>query len=190
MENPTDVRLIIYRHFSDHEGNKNHDTELGESNQWRFTPSMLDNNSYAFASFANQPPDCFTPTLGVNMSAITHNQAGDLHTPGLGFGLGTPLSISNSEGRTNPASAIDMQGFHPHLLHSHTFQNANSFAQPQSFAPSSFMHQDSGYETMHGVPNRLPTGNMADIEEPSGCADCSATSFGNGLAQPSQSMEK
>jgi hypothetical protein len=46
---------------------------------------------------------------------------------------------------------MDMAGFH-HGFHHQQFQQFNAFIQPPppqpSFAPSSFMHQDTGYETM------------------------------------------
>ena len=45
---------------------------------WRFTPSLLDPNSYAFNSFANAPPGYYTPTPGGN-NTLFHSQAGDLH---------------------------------------------------------------------------------------------------------------
>ena len=190
METSTDYPPLDCRHFGQHEGSKDQDSGLGEPDHWRFTPSMLDTNSYAFTAFANQHSDGFTPSLGVNMSGIIHNQAGDLHTPGIGFGLGTPLSLSNSESHPNSASAMDMNGFHPHLLNPQPFQNTNSFAQPQAYAPSSFMHRDSGYDTMHGAPEGLPSGNIAEIQEPPNFAGFSAGSFENVSAQSFQSLEK
>ena len=151
---------------------------------------MLDTNSYAFTAFASQHSDGFTPSLGVNMNGITHNQAGDLHTPGIGFGLGTPLSLSHSEGHPNSASAIDMNGFHPHLLHSQPFHDTNFHAQPQAYAPSSFMHRESGYGAMHGAPDGLSNGNIVEIQEPPNFAGFSAGSFENISAQALQSLEK
>lgn len=78
-----------------------------------------------------------------------HNQAGDLHTPNMGFQLGTPLSLPTSE--THPhqtPTAFALQGFHPHMLGSSTIQASATFSQQQSYAPSSFVHQDSGFETI------------------------------------------
>ncbi|KAL6721114.1 hypothetical protein ACLMJK_000214 [Lecanora helva] len=178
------------RHFGDHEGSKDQDIGLGESDNWRMTPSMLDTDSYAFASFANQQSHAFTPTMGINLGGIVHNQAGDLHTPGIGFGLGTPLSLSNSEDHPNSASAIDMQGFHPHLLHSQPFQHANTFMQPQSFAPSSFVHHDSAYGTMQDVPNGLPNGNVVGVYERPEFAGYSVESYDDGSAHAMDSMDK
>lgn len=49
------------------------------------------------------------------------------------------------------AVTMDMAGFH-HGFHHHQFHNFGPFIQPPppqpSFAPSTFLHQDTGYETM------------------------------------------
>lgn len=191
MEHWTNHKARDFRQFANHEGNKHHDAGLGESDQWRLTPSMLDTNSFAFTSFANQHSEGFTtPTPGGGMGSVFHNQAGDLHTPGMGFGLGTPLSISTSEGHSNSASAIDMHGFHPHLLQSQPYSNPTLFAQQQSYAPSSFVHQDSGYETMHGRHNGLPSEDMAESHDGSNFAAFPTTSYDNVPVPPMQPIEK
>ncbi|KAG6016549.1 hypothetical protein E4U43_003544 [Claviceps pusilla] len=153
---------------------------------WRFTPSLLDPNSYAFNAFANAPPGYYTPTPG-GSNTLFHSQAGDLHTPTLGAGgIGTPLSLPTSGDTidTIPSSAavLDMAGFQP--LQPHQFHHFNPFVQtaqpppplpppppplsqpPQAYAPSSFVHQDTGYETMeqdgpHGLEVTPP--QQADI---------------------------
>ncbi|GJN87004.1 hypothetical protein PLIIFM63780_010586 [Purpureocillium lilacinum] len=119
---------------------------------WRFTPSLLDPNSYAFNSFANAPPGYYTPTPGGN-NTLFHSQAGDLHTPTLVMaqGLGTPLSMPTSgDGLQSGVTTMDMSGFQN--LQPHQFHHFNPFIQappPQpGFAPSSFVHQDTGYETI------------------------------------------
>ncbi|KAK4695995.1 hypothetical protein P7C71_g1845, partial [Lecanoromycetidae sp. Uapishka_2] len=181
------------RHFGDQEAGKDHESGLEEPDPWRFTPSMLDTNSYAFTSFTNQNSGDYTPTPGGSMNAVFHNQAGDLHTPGMGFQLGTPLSISASDSHTNPASAIDMHGFQPHMLHSQPFQHSNPFSHQQSYAPSSFVHQDSGYETMNPQQNGLPGekfGIDVDTRGESNYAEYSARSYENMLGAPMQSLEK
>lgn len=108
----------------------------------------------SFANFANAPPGYYTPTPG-GTNTLFHPQAGDLHTPtmGLGMGLGTPLSMPNSGDVMHSApghAVVDMAGFQP--LPAHPFHHFNPFIQApppqQSFAPSSFVHQDTGYETM------------------------------------------
>lgn len=143
---------LYFRHFET-EDLKDHDaTPKGFQDPWRFTPSLMDPNSFAFASFANQPPGYYTPTPG-GVNTLYHSQAGDLHTPGMGMNVGTPLSLPHN-GPAMPAdAAADMHHFHPQMLQ-HQFQNPFS-AQPQptSFAPSTFVHQDSGYEPMNSSEN-------------------------------------
>ncbi|KAL7619698.1 hypothetical protein AAE478_010240 [Parahypoxylon ruwenzoriense] len=123
--------------------------------EWRFTPSLLDPNSFSFSTFANQPQGYYTPTPG-GPNTLYHPQAGDLHTPsmGLGMALGTPLSLPTSEGaiQTGPAM-IDLTQFHQGMQPAPPFpQHFNPFIQPAppqtTFAPSPFVHQDTGYETM------------------------------------------
>ncbi|KAH8668852.1 CP2 transcription factor [Xylariales sp. PMI_506] len=128
-------------------------TPRASAEPWRFTPSLLDPNSFSFSAFANQPPGYYTPTPG-GTNTLYHPQAGDLHTPtlSLGMGLGTPLSMPTSEGGLHSGTTMmDLSHFH-HGLPPHHFQAFNPFVQPTppqpSFAPSSFVHQDTGYETM------------------------------------------
>lgn len=87
------------------------------------------------------------------MNTLYHNQAGDLHTPGMALHLGTPLSLSLSEGPINAESSIvDMHGFHSQMFNPNSFQQPDPYAQQQSYAPSSFVHQDSGYGAVDGSP--------------------------------------
>lgn len=129
-------------------------TPRASNEPWRFTPSLLDPGSFAFAGFGSQPGGYYTPTPG-GTNTIYHPQAGDLHTPtlSLGMGLGTPLSMPTTEGGIHSGpGAIDPTGFHHGFHPHHQFQHFNPFIQlpaPQpAFAPSSFVHQDTGYETM------------------------------------------
>ncbi|KAJ3514316.1 hypothetical protein NM208_g15076 [Fusarium decemcellulare] len=129
-------------------------TPRATNDPWRFTPSLLDPNSMSFANFANAPPGYYTPTPG-GTNTLFHPQAGDLHTPtmGLGMGLNTPLSMPTSGDVMQPGpsqAVMDMTGFQ--ALQPHQFHHFNPFIQappPQpAFAPSTFVHQDTGYETM------------------------------------------
>jgi hypothetical protein len=155
---------LMFSRQLDHEDIKDQDpTPRGNTEPWRFTPSLLDPNSFAFTSFANQPPGYYTPTPG-GTNTLYHSQAGDLHTPGFSFGLGTPLSLPTSEGALHAgqvAPATHLHGFNPHALGSHHFQNVNPFGvQPQhsqSFAPHQFTHQPSAFDQ----------GNMAQNHEDS-----------------------
>ncbi|KAF2144709.1 uncharacterized protein K452DRAFT_145703 [Aplosporella prunicola CBS 121167] len=145
--------LALHGHFGDTDDLKDQDpTPRGCNEPWRFTPSLMDPNSFAFASFANQPPGYYTPTPG-GTNTLYHSQAGDLHTPGFSMGLGTPLSMPTSEGLSGQTSGA-MHGFQPHAIASVQFQNPNPFALPpqlaqhQSFAPHHFTHQPSTFEPM------------------------------------------
>ncbi|KAH6653081.1 CP2 transcription factor [Truncatella angustata] len=129
-------------------------TPRASNEPWRFTPSLLDPGSFSFSAFANQPPGYYTPTPG-GTNTLYHPQAGDLHTPtlGLGMGLGTPLSMPTSEGAMHSGAPMMDLGHFQHGMPPHHFQHQfNPFIQPApaqaSFAPSSFVHQDTGYETM------------------------------------------
>lgn len=147
---------------------------LNES--FRFTPSLLDVNAFNFPAFAPG----FTPTPG-GMHTLYHPQAGDLHTPNLGLslGLGTPLSMPTSADGLHITSLLDMSAFTHQMPHS--FANYDPFAQnlaqapnvrpalhaqPTGFAPSSFLHQDTGYETMEhdGSPISDDEPKMASID--------------------------
>lgn len=143
---------LSHSHFGDDHDLKDLDpTPRANQDQWRFTPSMLDPNSFAFTSFANQPPGYYTPTPG-GTNTVYHNQAGDLHTPGFSMGLGTPLSMPTSEGpfpAGHPTNA-PLHGFAAQAVAPHLFQNPNPFAfqqpppqHPQAFAPHHFSHQPS-----------------------------------------------
>jgi hypothetical protein len=131
-------------------------TPRAQHEPWRFTPSLLDPNSFAFHAFANQPPGYYTPTPG-GTNTLYHSQAGDLHTPGMGMGmgigLGTPFSMPSSEMGVQPGPVLDFSPYGPQHMQAHSFQNYNPFTAPQqppqpSYAPSTFVHQDTGYETM------------------------------------------
>ena len=133
----------FHRHLSDLAELGAHDSNpKGLHDQWRFTPSLMDPNSYAFASFANQPPGYYTPTPG-GVNTLYHSQAGDLHTPGMGMNIITPLSLPQSGGTLNADSAVDVHQFHLHMLPQHQF--VNPFAPPQqAYEPSSFVNKDYG----------------------------------------------
>lgn len=116
---------------------------------FRFTPSLMDPNSVAFMSFANQPPGYYTPTPG-GMTTLYHSSAGDLHTPTLGLNLTTPISLQNPVSGPLPVDpTVEMNLHLQHHFLPQQFQNLNPFAQAASFAPNTFIHHgDSGYDPM------------------------------------------
>ena len=60
------------------------------------------------------------------------------------------MPMSDSLAHTAPS--FDMSVFHPQPFVPQPFQQQATFQPQQSFAPSSFVHQDSGYEAMEGSP--------------------------------------
>ena len=75
------------------EGIKGHDpTPKSLHDQWRLTPSLLDPNSFAFTSFANQPPTYSAATPG-RLTMSYPNQAVDLRILNMVMNLVAPLSI-------------------------------------------------------------------------------------------------
>lgn len=137
-------------------------TPRAQLEPWRFTPSLLDPNSYGFSPFPSQPPGYYSPTPG-NSNSQWQSQAGDIQTPGvnMSIGLQTPLSLPSSADSLTGGTLLDMAAFSSQLQPQ--FSNYNPFGhhssdqqhQSSSFAPSSFLqHQDNGYDCIdhHGSP--------------------------------------
>nr|POE98218.1 hypothetical protein CFP56_64811 [Quercus suber] len=128
------------------------------------TPSMMDPNSQTFSMFTNHMPGYYTPTPG-GTNTLFHSQAGDLHTPNLGMGSGTPLSLPTSEtGLQVGQHGAVYQGFHPHLAQhmSHApFSNVSPFQmqQQQSFPPHHFTNQHT-FEPIEGTMGESPVDDM------------------------------
>ena len=195
MDQLTNNTLVAFdsRQFGDQDTTKDQDSGFGEPDHWRFTPSILDTNSFAFASFVNHHSSDFGSTPGGTNTVFHNNQAGDLHTPGMGFQLGTPLSVPNSAGQSDTTVAIDMQGFHTQLLHSQTFQNPSHFTPQQSYAPSSFTHQDPGYDTVEHPNHAMPaqrSNTEEELSRDSRFIGFPARHSDNAQAQPAPSMER
>ena len=167
------------RAFDDQPESKEQDAALATpkpfNDAWRFTPSIMDPNSYAFSAFANQPPGYYTPTPG-GFATLYHPQAGDLHTPGMG--MNTPLSLPHSvDGLHAQDQLMHLQHFNPQLVHqSHPFQELFQHQQAavhvptqqqQTFHPQQFLqHQDSGYVAMDDSPHKTtPTQAEFGIEQ-------------------------
>ena len=178
----------LIRSYNDPENNKAHETTFDEADHWRFTPSMMDPNSFSFAQFANEGAADFEPSSS-NAVGIFHNQAGDLHTPGMAFQLGTPLSSDDS----HPGTTVDIHGFHPHLLHPQTFHSTTDLHQQRTYAPSSFLHQDSGYETLEPSSrgSSLQKQQMSgETHEMSAFGTYPESTYGSVLSQQVSSPEK
>lgn len=111
-----------------------------------FTPSWIDPSAMPLMSLASQHPGFYTPNSG-GMGAIFHNQAGDLHTPTLGMNMITPLSLSNPAVGAQPNHQPGMEQFNQQYLAQH-MSEMGSYVQPASYAPSAFMHRESGFDAM------------------------------------------
>lgn len=52
--------------------------------------------------------------------------------------------------------AADIHGFNPHMFDPHHFHATNLYTPQQSFAPSSFVHQDTGFDAMEASTGESP----------------------------------
>ncbi|EMR80674.1 hypothetical protein ACHAO1_010955 [Botrytis cinerea] len=150
---------------------------------WRWTPSILgssssnfDSNSFGFPSF-NPAPGPYTLTPG-GTNTLYHHQAGDLHmgmgmgmSMGMGMGMGPPLSIPTTTDGLHTETMMGMPSFPTHDFHdynpfAHSHHHHQPQPQPTSYAPSSFIHQDTGYETMDhdGSPMDDDEGPLGSME--------------------------
>lgn len=146
----------LRRQFDIVDDSKAEESTFRASNEdWRLTSSFIDASSFVFTSLTNQTPGYCTPSTGGN-GTYYHNKAGDLHTPNPGFHLGTPLSLPHSD-RNLTATTFDMHGFQPNFLEPNGFQSSNHFGAPETFPPNSFLHQDSGFDTMDDTTPGLQT---------------------------------
>ena len=121
-------------------------TPKGSAEAWRFTPSLMDPDSFAFTTFANQPPGYYTPISGGH-TTLFHSQAGDLHTPSFNMGLETPLSNPTPEASlhapTTVSSMHDLSG-----MHGQSFHPPDQLSMHQSFAPHHFSHSHTALDTL------------------------------------------
>lgn len=116
-----------------------------------------------------------------------HNQAGDLHTPNMGFQLGTPLSMPTSDGQILSTVTAEMHPFSSQLIGPHPYPVPHLFAPQQSYAPSSFLHQDSGFETMDASHDDIPIHEMkmeTGLRQDSGLISLQMGNFEANMAAP------
>lgn len=144
---------VLYRALDEPLGGlKDVDSTPRSNEPWSFgasclTPSIMDPNSSSFSLLANQLPDYYTPTsAGIT---LYHHQAGDLHTPNYGLGLGTPLSMPTSDGPV-PAGGLGtaFPNFQSHAsqhLEQAPFDNVDPFHMQHvpPFPPHHFTHPTS-----------------------------------------------
>lgn len=104
-------------------------TPRAPSEPFRFTPSLLDPNSSAFAAFANQPPPgLFTPTPGGGSTLYNSHSHHDLQTPNIGISIGTPLSMPNTA-TAMPRPTASEDDYNTQTIQPHQFQNYQPFTQ-------------------------------------------------------------
>lgn len=120
--------------------------------------SFVNPSSLSLLPFENQPNNHLTPDYG-SINWVLHSpSAGDLHAPRMGWDMMNSPSLSQQ------------------LLQS--FRNAQPSAQQQSFAPSAFVHCDSGHDAMD---ESIENSSLHDSElkfdpslkEPALTAECS-----------------
>ncbi|KAJ5215334.1 uncharacterized protein N7498_001741, partial [Penicillium cinerascens] len=117
-----------------------------------FTPSWI--NPDLMMSLAGH---FYTPGSG-GRGTVFHSQAGDLHTPTLDLNMTTSLSLSNPMAGTQPTHQPYFDQFNQQYLAQH-MAGRNLYGGVESYAPSAFIHRDSGYDTMHESPD----GTINDI---------------------------
>lgn len=147
----------LFRPVTGDEDVKITDPTPGALQDFRFTPSLMDPNSFAFMSLANQPPGYYTPDAG-GMNTLNHHPAGELHTPTLGLNLVAPLSIPNPIADPLPLDPTAEMNLH-HSHHQYLpqqFQNLNPFGQQTSCAPSTFVHRDSAHDPLDKSAEEAP----------------------------------
>ncbi|KAL4924296.1 grainyhead-like protein [Aspergillus undulatus] len=126
----------------------------------QFMAPMVDPNSVQFINPLNQLHGYYTPNSG-NLSAGYHSPAGDLHTPGMGLSMITPLSLSQHGQMPANAAGMPIDPFSQQFISPH-FQNPQQpFAPQVAFAPTEFVQGDMGFEA---VDESLDEGSLQDVD--------------------------
>ena len=126
---------------------------------------MIDTQSFAFGGYPNPHPGYYTPTPG-GTNTVFHNQAGDLHSVGIGIGIPTPLSQPSTEDALHGGQPVahPMSAF-PHPIDPHQYpQNSEGFdlsQQHQAFAAPTFPHQADIYDPDTAIKDDSPSANLA-----------------------------
>ena len=81
--------------------------------------------------------------------------------------LSTPLSMPMSENSMQAGPSLEMHSFHSQMFQTNIFTAQNHYAPQASYAPSSFVHQDSGYEAMDGSPGNDLNAQADGQQDPS-----------------------
>ncbi|KAJ3490521.1 hypothetical protein NLG97_g5762 [Lecanicillium saksenae] len=131
-------------------------TPRANNDPWRFTPSLLDPNSFAFSAFGHGNAGLFTPGIH-GPPQMYQSQAGDLHTPTMAMlqGVATPFGAPASLEAMQSGAVMDPSAFH--TIPSQAIPPFQPYLQVpgQAFAPASFAQHDTGYETMEQDPSPM-----------------------------------
>ncbi|KAJ5188602.1 CP2 transcription factor [Penicillium cf. griseofulvum] len=119
----------------------NNDRTPRNMHELGLTPSWMESASYSMMPSVNHHPNFYTPT-SAGMGAMFHNQAGDLHTP-TGMHLVAPLSSMSA---VHNHHSNGFEPFHPQFMN--PMHDMSLYTQQPSYAPSAFMHRDTGYDAM------------------------------------------
>lgn len=169
--------------FGGHEDSDPTPRPGGPIEPFRFTPSLLDPNSAAFAAFANQPPGYYTPTPnGQNTAFPPQNH--DLQTPNMGIAVGTPLSMVTAPPMQHP-SAAEMHGY-PGLqtIQPQQFQNYQPFVPPPMMNGHFPMHGFEVPASPRGSPMDMGAGVDDEMGDSNGLMSSFAPQFDDQMHMP------
>ncbi|EJP69319.1 CP2 transcription factor [Beauveria bassiana ARSEF 2860] len=131
-------------------------TPRANNDPWRFTPSLLDPNSFAFNAYGHGNTGLFTPGLH-GPQQLYQSQAGDLHTPTMAMlqSVTTPFGAPSSLETMQSGAVMDPSAFH--AVQGQQIHQFQPYLQVpgQTFPSSSFVQQDTGYETMEQDPSPM-----------------------------------
>jgi hypothetical protein len=130
-------------------------TPRAVNDPWRFTPSLLDANTFSFNPLtpgAAGAQAYYPPTPGGSGTLLP--QVIEMHPPpnlAISTGLETPLSVPTTLDIIQPSVEVSTLAGFP-AIEAHQIPHFDPFVvhappQPQ-FVPSEFVHHDTGYETM------------------------------------------
>ncbi|KAL4991398.1 CP2 transcription factor-domain-containing protein [Aspergillus falconensis] len=125
----------------------------------QFMAPMVDPNSVQFVNPLNHLHGYYTPNSG-NLSAGYHSPAGDLHTPGMGLSMITPVSLPQQGQMPTNNASMHIDPFSQQFISPH-FQNPQHYAPQVAFAPSEFVQGDLGFDA---VDESVDEGSLNDVD--------------------------
>ncbi|KAK0105977.1 hypothetical protein ONS95_004486 [Cadophora gregata] len=155
---------------------------------WRYTPPLLNSNSFLFAPFTGQLPGCFEP-IAEGTSTLHYNEDADLPIPGveMGMGLGMPLVLPTSEDGVHIGWMTDRHCFPPQTAQPHEFYNFNLFDPHQTFAPYYLSDQPPDVEPLGTSGETSPIGDdpvQTEIHSDSPSMNISSRPYDTSMSPP------